>query len=87
MKLKEMGAYVSIGILAVSFIASVAIAKNTINESKVKISEIEKAQQEYSVKQGVIEERTQTLQKGIEELKEDIKDNQKQLLDAIQKRR
>ena len=87
MKIKEMATYISVGVLAISFIGGMAIAKNTINESKVKISEIEKAQQEYSVKQGVIEERTQTLQKGIEELKENIKDNQKQLLDAIQKRR
>ena len=82
-----MATYISVGVLAISFIGGMAIAKNTINESKVKISEIEKAQQEYSVKQGVIEERTQTLQKGIEELREDIRDNQKQLLDAIQKRR
>lgn len=85
--LKNLGIYLTVGTLIIGTISGGAIAKKNIEDSKAKISELEKAQIQYAVQQGKVETKLEGLEQTNQEIKQDIKENQKILLEELKKRR
>ena len=87
MKIKDITSYTSIIVLIVGVIATGAIAKQNIDESKQKITKLEQAQIDYQTQQAVLTEQTKTLKESVDELKEEIEQGNKVLLDELRKRK
>lgn len=85
--LKNIGVFLTIGTMLVGGIASGAILKKNVEESKEKIEKISDAQIQYAVQQGKVEEKLENLEEQNKELKNELKETLKEqqtiLLEAI----